>query len=288
MLSLFFCPKPFNGKIKATQRNAIKSWKALRPEPEIILVGNDPGSEEACRDFGIAHIPEVERNEYGTPLVSSIFKEAQEKAPGNILCYVNADIILTQDFVEAVELARKWSDKFLMVGRRTDVDIAEEVDFNDSGWARKIESYVQQNGTLHSATGIDYFIFTKGVFTDILPFGIGRASWDCWLVYQARQANLPVIEGTGKILAIHQNHEYAVKALKGGGWNLEQQEVKKNFDLSKGLFRDISNATHIIRRNRVRRKNLYLLAEPLIFGLQGLKKSIKAYLMDNGKDNKVL
>jgi hypothetical protein len=69
MLTIFACPKPFTDPhIAIIQRNAITSWTLLRPRPEIILFGDEPGVTEICKELGLRHVGEVERNEYGTPL----------------------------------------------------------------------------------------------------------------------------------------------------------------------------------------------------------------------------
>jgi hypothetical protein len=104
MLTIFSCPKPFtNPHINIIQRNAIKSWTLLKPKPEIILLGNDKGVSEICKEFNLIHIPEIERNEYGTPLLNSIFSEAEKVASYQLMCYINADIILMSDFMKAIE-----------------------------------------------------------------------------------------------------------------------------------------------------------------------------------------
>jgi len=76
MLTIFSVPKPFHGRIGVIQTNAIRSWVLLRPACEVILFGNEEGTAEIASRFGIRHIPDVERNEYGTPLVSSVFSTA--------------------------------------------------------------------------------------------------------------------------------------------------------------------------------------------------------------------
>lgn len=275
MVTIFSCPKPFEGKIGSIQRNAIKSWQLLYPKPEIILIGNEPGVEEICREFSIIHVKEVEHNEYGTPLVSSLFKKAQAHASRSILCYINGDIMLTNDFMDAVELIKEWKGKFLMIGRRYDVDIKQEVNFNESDWVEKVKLYVKQNGRLHPPTGIDYFIFKKGEYFEIPPFVVGRPCWDGWFVYQIRNLKIPVIDATNKILAIHQNHQYPLNLIdKNGDWNWSEREVKNNFELSNGFVRNNSNTTHRIRNNRIRRRNLYLFIEPAIFFLKNFIKQI--------------
>jgi len=278
MITLFFCPKPFTGEVNIIQRNAIKSWQALQPKPEIILIGNEPGAEEACREFDILHIKEVEHNEYGTPLVSSLFKKAGECASYGILCYINSDIMLTDSFMDAVKIVKDWKDRFLMVGKRLDVQINEEFNPSVSGWIEKIKSHSRETGRMHACTGVDYFIFKKGMFLNIPDFSIGRPCWDGWLVYQARRSKIPVIDATAKILAIHQDHRYDNNRFdKNGKWNWRERQIGRNLALSNGLIRDISNATHRIKNNRICRRKVYLWLEPGMIFLANIIKTIKLY-----------
>jgi hypothetical protein len=40
----------------------------LRPQWEIILLGDDEGTADTAEEFGTEHIAEIARNEFGTPL----------------------------------------------------------------------------------------------------------------------------------------------------------------------------------------------------------------------------
>src|SRR6202023_3325328 len=91
MLTVFSIPKAFVGHIGVIQRNAIRSWRMLHPEIEIILFGSDEGTAEVAREFGIRHEPNVERNEFRTILVHSAFAKAQSMARHEVVCYVNCD-----------------------------------------------------------------------------------------------------------------------------------------------------------------------------------------------------
>src|SRR5262249_52353879 len=122
MLTLFAIPKHFRGHFATIQRNAILSWTCLRPRPEIFLFGNEQGTAEIAGELGLRHIPDVARNEYGTPLVDDLFRRAEEQAGTPVLGYVNSDIILTSDFCTAIERIRAKYGHFLMVGRRWDLD----------------------------------------------------------------------------------------------------------------------------------------------------------------------
>ncbi len=207
MLTVFTTPKPFRGHIGVIQTNAIQSWLLLHPEPEVILIGSEEGTAEVASRFGIRHLPDVECSEYGTPLVSSIFSVAQNTAKYQLMCYVNADIILFSDFLAAVQRVHKYP--FLMIGQRWDVELNEAVNFDDTQWESRLRTHVAEHGKLHSKSGIDYFVFSCGLYRDILPFAIGRSGWDNWLVYQARLLKAPVIDATKVITAVHQNHDYS-------------------------------------------------------------------------------
>lgn len=278
MISIFFCPKPFTKETNLIQRNAIKSWQLLHPKPEIILIGNESGAEEICREFDIIHVKEVERNKHGTPLVSSLFKNAQARASHDILCYINADIMLTDDFMGVVKLMKGCPGKFLVIGRRQDVDIPREINFNEPNWTEKIKLLIKQNGRLHASSGIDYFIFKKGTYSEIPPFVIGRPCWDGWFVYQARQSKVPVIDASDKISAIHQNHPYRSNLIdKNGDWNWQDEEIARNSKLSNGLIYDISNSTHLIKNNRIFRRTGYLLIEPGLSLIKNIVRKIRQH-----------
>jgi hypothetical protein len=209
MITLFACPKPFHGHIGIIQKNAIKSWTFLKPKPEIILMGMEDGIAEICEDLGLIHIADVDRNEYGTPFVNSLFQLAQKRASQSIVCYINSDIILMSDFMLAVELVAVKKSKFLILGQRWDIDIKDGLDFDSTDWAMQLIAIMARNGKLHAPNGIDYFCFPRGGFIDMPPFVIGRPKWDNWLVWQARAKGVPVVDVTETVKAIHQNHEYA-------------------------------------------------------------------------------
>src|ERR1700691_5290164 len=125
MLTLFTTPKPFTGHSGIIQRNALKSWTLLRPDVEVILFGDEEAAAEASRELGIRHVAEVERTPEGAKYLRSFFGPAQRMARHDGLCYVNCDIILTSDFLDAVSNALAVRRRFLMVGRRWDTDIAK-------------------------------------------------------------------------------------------------------------------------------------------------------------------
>lgn len=270
MLTLFTVPKPFRGHISLIQTNAIQSWLLLHPELEVLLLGNEEGTSETASSFGIRQIPEIDCNEYGTPLVNSVFSIAQQVAKYQITCYVNADIILMSDFLPAVQ--RIQLESFVMVGQRWDLEPNESINFSDAHWESRLRTRLAESSKLHPATGLDYFVFPRGLYADIPPFAIGRTSWDNWLVYRARSLKIPVIDATKAITAVHQNHDYA--HLPGGkAGTVKGPEVERNLELLGGseYALDISNATSMLTPGGLKRaitlRHLFyqLNAVPVLF-----------------------
>jgi hypothetical protein len=208
-LTIFAIPRAFQGHIGVIQWNAIASWTRMRPRPDIILFGTDAGTAEVAAEFGVRHVPEVQRNQWGTPLVSDLFEKAQNLDASATLCYVNSDIILFDDFADAVGRVALWGKRFLMVGRRTDVDIKEKIAFTGSDWARPLQIRAQTEGKLQIARNIDYFAFSRGLYPAMPPLAIGRFWWDNWLLWKARALGAAVVDATRLVLAIHQNHDYS-------------------------------------------------------------------------------
>ncbi len=208
MISFFTIPKPFVDEHTArSQMNAIGSWKHALPDAEILVFGDEPGIAEATETLGVRHVPFIERNELGTPLLSSAFQAAEELASNRILCYLNADIILTPHFADAVR--RFTGPAFLLLGRRTNIDVTEPLDFNGH-WAKTILRRAEEEGMLEAPWGSDFFAFPKYTgFAGMPPFAVGRPNWDNWMIAFARAHSIQVVDLTAACTVIHQNHGYA-------------------------------------------------------------------------------
>jgi len=245
MLTFFAIPKHFRGLTAIIQRNAIKSWTFLRPRPEIILFGGEEGTGKITAELGLVHISELARNEHGTPLANDLFEKAQQRAENDLLCYINADIILLEDFLKAVEIVSL--ERFLMVGRRVDLDLEMPLDFSSADWAPALRQTAEKKGKLHGHTGIDYLVFPRGLYREIPPFALGRTMWDNWLVYKARSLGVQVVDATRMATVIHQNHDYSHHlGQEAGVWN--GAEAAKNMELAGGLKHEftIKDATLVL------------------------------------------
>lgn len=235
-ITLFTVPKPFRGHSAIIQRNALKSWLSLVPRPEIIMLGNEEGVAETAFEFSVCHIPHIDTNEYGTPLVSSIFETAQNQAANELMAYVNTDIILMSGFNRTVQSVAESIDQFLLVGRRWDICIWDELDFTDPKWETSLLSKAKQQGFLHENTGIDFFAFRRGLYDHVLPFAVGRTAWDNWLIWYAKYRGATLVDATRDLPIVHQDHDYTHST---GGilnvWNGAEAQQNKKLAANKTL-----------------------------------------------------
>lgn len=231
-LTIFTTPKPFtNPHINIIQRNAIRSWIELGTDVQVILIGQEDGLAEFAAEYDLLHLPEVARNDQGTPLISSIFNLAREHSDSPLLAYINADVLVLPDFLQMAKTVSDQMDKFLLIGRRWDMDISELLDFS-KGWQGLLQEHTRTQGKLHVPAGSDYFIYPRVCFNSIPEFAIGRAGWDNWMIYQARMEKLPTIDATDSIFVIHQRHDYS--HLPNGQRHYRLPETDENVRLAGG------------------------------------------------------
>jgi len=249
MLTIFACPKPFTDPhIAIIQRNAITSWTLLKPKPEIILFADEPGTAEICRELGLRHVPEVARNEYGTPLLNDIFEKAQQMATHDLLCYVNSDIILMSDFAQVVHwISGKYkNENFLMTGQRWNIQLSTPLDYQDCDWENHLRGIVKRANQLFRMDAIDYFVFLRGMYREVPPFALGRFSWDNWLIWKAKSMKVPILDVTPMVMVVHQDHH----CTHPGGWEslYNGLEAKRNLRLAGdgSEHATILESTHIL------------------------------------------
>ncbi|HUU88882.1 MAG TPA: hypothetical protein VMX17_14180 [Candidatus Glassbacteria bacterium] len=247
-VTIFTMPRQFVDNFKIIQYNAIRSWLALKPTPEVILCGNDAGVAEAAAELGVVHIPNIKLSAEGTPLISSVFTEAKAVAKNEILVCSNSDILLTNDFLDALDtVTTAFPHKFMVVGQRWDLEITDCIDFHDSSWEDRLRNDVAKCGTMHPACGIDYFVFEKELSIEMLPFPVGRGYWDNWFMAKALHVGLNVIDATEKIFAVHQNHRrFHMKEYQNNRSGAEYQRCGK---LANGLMAFISHANWIFQND---------------------------------------
>jgi len=280
-LTIFTAPKPFtNPHIRLIQRNAICSWLALGEDIEVLLIGDEEGIAQTAQELGVCHLKDVERNSYHTPLIRSIFDLARQHGQGELLAYVNADIVLLPDFLAVARTVKQASDAFLIVGQRWDLDVHEPLNFS-TGWEGPFKERIKKEGKLHPAGGSDYFIFPRVCFTTIPEMAVGRAGWDNWMIYAGRRDGLYVVDATDSIQIVHQNHDYAHLPNRQPHYRLP--ESGENIRLSGGkmtIFK-LADASHRLTNGSLQKQPLTWLRlwrEVEIFPLIRLRSSRLGWL----------
>ncbi len=241
MLTIFSVPKPFAGTVGEIQRRALASWTALGGGVQLLLLGDEDGTGEAAREVGAEHLPDLARTAHGTPRLDATFAAADRAARHPLRCFVNADVMLFGDVLTAVGRVSELAERFLIVGQTVDV---EEPRGRDDALAR---------GRRRGAAALDYFVFPAGLYPDVPPFAIGRACFDNWLVWRARQDAI-VVDATADVVAVHQRHDYAHVA-GGKAEAYYGEEAARNLELAGGKSHlyTLHDASHVLRDGRIRR-----------------------------------
>ena len=215
-LTLFTSPRSFrDARFAAMQRNAIRSWLALRPRPEIMLFGADAGVADIAQELSLTHVPDVASDGRGVPMRSAMCALAAQLADTELLCGINADIIVLDGLGDALEALAGAADArlrhgFVAAGRRHNLDVAGELDFAAADWRAPLRERVRREGERFIASAIDYYLFPKcAVPSAELSLPMDAPGWDPWFLYQFQRRGMPLIDLTEVVSVVHQNHETA-------------------------------------------------------------------------------
>jgi len=288
MLTIFSITRPFYGHFNIIQRNAISSWVRLQPCPEIILIGNEFGQQQVAKEFGLRHHLQVARDKFGFAYMKDIIKIGSDLAGYPLICYVNADIILLNDFIQSIRnIQSKFGcDRFFIGGRRYNLDVDNLIDYDAPDYQIKLKESIKSRAGLARYSAIDYFVFPKSIVNQITrempPFVVGVTPWDNWFLYMIRRMHIPFIDATSEITAVHQNHESLRPENIGDdihrhGFRLDPYE-KRLYSLDKRKlcsFRSklysLYDATHILDRGGVKKasnkRKLLALRARMISGI---------------------
>lgn len=255
-ITILAMPKPFSGHIGIIQRNAITSWTKLKPRPEIFLFGEEAGTAEIAAELQIGHLRDIQRSELGTPLLNDLLKRARSVAKTLLLIYVNSDIILLQEFQDAIDAVQRQFSQFLAVAYRWEIDLRSEINFADD---RPLTIERLPAGRPGHHTAIDVFVFARDMYVDAPSLILGRAWFDQWLIKDALLRGVPVVDVTKVARAIHQQHDYGhIEGGQRGAYAGE--EARRNLEIYGGVQHayTLLQATHellpdgAIRRTRYR------------------------------------
>lgn len=259
MITIFSIPKPFRGEDAKRQKFALESWVRLRPHCEVVLFGNEEGIEDAANEYGVRWIENINRNEFGTPLLDDAFAKASDISEHQILCYTNGDILLHNDLLAAVN--KIPYDEFLASSRRYSInllnpDVAEKIKKYPG-----LKEYVRAEVIPDYYHSMDVFLFPKKTSFNLPAFAVGRPGWDQWMIFRARQMKLPVIDLTEVATVVHLLHDYKhVPHVRNHSW--KGPEGDRNLALIGDRRKqfNLKHSTHILTERGIgkpgRRKSI--------------------------------
>lgn len=241
-ITIFALPKAFKGHAGVIQENAVRSWVAHGHA--VILMGQDAGIADMAQKVSAVHIPDVLCNEFGTPRLDSAFMIAAERSSTRFIMYVNSDILFPEAPGRVV--AKLGLNEFLAVGRRTNVEIFDRLDYEDPAWLATAAQLARVSGELAHQAAIDYFVLPRNSELTKLPrFVVGRAGWDNWMLARALDLGVPLVDLTAAMLAVHQNHDHGhVKRARASQSVWEGPESDENRRVAGGEYRDIDDCTY--------------------------------------------
>jgi hypothetical protein len=251
MLTIFATPRAFAGEFDVIQRNAITSWTRLRPQPQVLLMGNEPGTAAICRQLGVEHVPEVRVSEFGTPFADSMIELAEKRARHPLLLWVAADTILCDDVMPAVKNVSRRFARFCMIAGRYRLPNPAPIDFDDAGWQLSLKASMI-GPLLEDVCAVDFFVFPRSFWGRFPPFIEGRSALDCWMLFRTLETGAALVDATPAVTTIHQDHSYAHDP-GGTAGRLSGPEARHNLGLARKRLLTRDNADWMLTPTGLRR-----------------------------------
>ena len=179
--------KPMIMPFITEQTNSVLSWTKLRINPTIIVYGDDKGVPEFCAEHNIRNIKEIPKNSQGVPFISEIIKAGySQMVDHDYIMYINADILLMDDFSDTVEAFHtQYPDvkSCLLTAIRFDVMKFRLIDYGDEKWRDRVKAeFVGKNSP---PDGIDIFLHRKDNYLGMPKYVIARTAFDTWMLDRA-------------------------------------------------------------------------------------------------------
>lgn len=246
--------KPFKGIDSTLQSNAIASWRALGFH--VLILGDEPGVEEICGQLRCEQVSSVRKSEKNLPFVGSIFSIAESQAPTPYYAYLNSDIMLDRNAVPSLERFLDISDtlgNFLLTTRRKNIPLCELLDYQDGSAFHVLDRLDRAYGTWDHPYAIDFFLVNKGWLREIPDLLIGRAGWDNWMLHNARENGVSVIDASASFCLFHPLHGYKTVDQSGQDNRMNSESMQNKTIIGK-ISNSIENsATHLFGPDGVAR-----------------------------------
>ena len=209
-IAIFTSLKPMEGRAKDAQERALANWRDVFM-PSIIV-------------------------EFEGPLVpfSEMVEMVEQDSDADILMYANADILFVRRQIG--EIWRKWGARLPGILKGGFVLTGQRIDILEDG-----------SKQLHRPSGMDYFIFRRGMFRDLPKVVMGRAYCDCALVAYCLRRGIPVVDASYALRVEHQFHDYGhVDGGRRKVWVGEEAMSNKRENALRDFGPNVLDATHTL------------------------------------------
>jgi len=189
----------------------------------------------------------------GGEVIRDMFQDASKRGVGQLLLYLNSDILLDDSAAYVVAKIQDRPGPWLGSARRWCLPRWSEVTpTSESEW-RGFFSRAERSGRWGEACALDMFLFCGLSFERMPPFFIGHRGWDNWMVYHARAQRIPVIDMSDEMRVIHCDHDYSYAKGNSAPSRRDGPLEKSNLRLLGGEERlfHLGHATHELRHGKV-------------------------------------
>lgn len=200
------------------------SWRYVFPDAQILYFGTIEISGTFLGD-GYRRV----ECRAGLPLVSDMFKQVEAMDDSGPCLFINSDCIVTGSMRVARNFLVQIKGQWLATGQRRELPEEDCADVSRPCWEDTIKEKYPEPKML-SACGADWFLFSRSAMTgsNMPPFTIARTCYDNWLIYDALQRDLRVVNCTESVIVYHQTHpEQNVR---------RSEEAKENHRLCKESY----------------------------------------------------
>ena len=168
-----------NSKKKNVFQNTVKIWHFLKHYAFLSLYCNTLACIRTWANFtkkfgwDIHNIPQ--NNHINIPQLKYMYMDAISRYNSTFYAYCNGDIIFDYSLynsLQSVETFAKKGEKLLIIGRRSNFPVAENITFNNLNMV----TMAYKKSTLFTPYGEDYFIYTKNAinWTNIPDIVVGK------------------------------------------------------------------------------------------------------------------
>ena len=225
-----------------TLTNSLKNWVSFLPVIKPVLFINRYFTEVANYASSLGWTVVTEYNTRSrVPLIKDMFFRAQQISNASFYGFSNADILYDDSLLKtlhALEPCAEALHRFLVVGRRTNVDVRKLPDPHLFTPADVKQALHSPSAQLFWPDVQDYFFIFRNdfIWSELPDLVVGRPGFDNFVVAKAWRSRLPVIDATLTLSALHQTDQHGNQAWKRRG------DASLNWDVI-GAFKYESGST---------------------------------------------